>query len=845
MNIRHLQLPLALALALGASSAHALGLGAIEVKSGLNQPLVAEIPILSAGPGELEELEVRLASPEAFARVGLERPVGLTANLQMEVARNAAGQPVIRVTTPNRFTEPFLTFLVEANWGRGSVVREFSALVDPPYIAPAVIRPMETPVVSAPPVAPPVAAQPEPEPAAETVPLPEPEPVTAIADVVPEPEAPAAPLPAPEPVAEAAPVEPLPEPEPVAAAPEPEPEPEPVAEAPAPEPEPEPLPEPEPEPEPEPVAAAPEPVPEPAPAPPPPPPPAPAPAPVAEDSFGPVADGQTLWSIAERTRPDPAVTVNQMMLALQRANPEAFIGDNINQLKRGAVLRIPSREDVAELGAAEAAALVRAQAEAWQGRRAPVPQPAESIASQPAPRAAERPAAAPPAGRLEIVPPAGDSDAARGAQSGASGAGTGAELRAELTQAKEDLASRESEVQELRSQIAELEAQQTDSQRLIELQSSQLKALQERLAAAQAADAPAAPAAPAAEPAPAAEAPVAEVAPVPVAEPWYANPLVLGGGGLVLLGGLVLALRGRRPAAPSPVPVRRISDDDALKASLPGARVEPAVAPAAEPVAAPSPADGELARLQSAVKARPDDLEAHISLLRHLHKLDDQPGFDAAAQEMRARVRSTLDPRWREAVVMGVALSPGNPLFSQAGWNAPRFGDTGVMPAAPTPKPAAPAAVVPPPADELDDLASIDIAPPAAHDEHDEDWDRLARGVAAAPAAPAPAPAPQPEPEPEPEPEIEAGFDFVADADATPTGELSLEDLGGEAPLSFETPADAAALDDDASATKIELAKAYLEIGDVDGARGMLEEVVAEAGPAGRAEAERLLREIG
>ena len=137
MNIRHLRLPLALALALGASGAHALGLGPIEVKSGLNQPLVAEIPILSAGPGEIDELEVRLASPEAFARVGLERPVGLTANLQMEVGRNAAGQPVIRVTTPGRFDEPFLTFLLEANWGRGSVVREFSALVDPPYIAPA------------------------------------------------------------------------------------------------------------------------------------------------------------------------------------------------------------------------------------------------------------------------------------------------------------------------------------------------------------------------------------------------------------------------------------------------------------------------------------------------------------------------------------------------------------------------------------------------------------------------------------------------------------------------------------------------------------------------------------
>jgi len=51
--------------------------------------------------------------------------------------------------------------------------------------------------------------------------------------------------------------------------------------------------------------------------------------------------------------------------------------------------------------------------------------------------------------------------------------------------------------------------------------------------------------------------------------------------------------------------------------------------------------------------------------------------------------------------------------------------------------------------------------------------------------------------------------------------------------------------DDDGSATKIELAKAYLDIGDVEGAKGMLEEVLAEAGPAGRAEAQRLLKEIG
>ena len=815
MKTSRLQLPLALALALGANSAHALGLGAIEVKSGLNQPLVAEIPILSAGPGELEELEVRLASPEAFARVGLDRPVGLTANLQMEVGRNAAGQPVIRVTTASRFNEPFLTFLIEANWGRGSVVREYSALVDPPHIAPAVIRPLETPQVAAAPVMP----EPMPAPAvAEPVAVPEPEPVTEVAEMPAEPVAPEPePLPAPEPPAAA--------PEAVVAAPEPAPEPEPT---PAPEPAP------APEPEPEPVAeAAPEPTPEPVPPPPPTPAPAPAPAP---GSYGPVADGQTLWSIASANRSDPAVTVNQMMLAIQRANPEAFLDDNINLLKRGAVLRIPGSEQALAISQAEAAQLVRAQAEAWQARR-PVPQPAESVAetSRPAPARPERPATG---GRLEIVPPAGDAQAARGVQSGAAGTESGTELRAELTQTREDLAAREVEVQELRSHIAELEAQQADSQRLIEMQSSQLKALQERLAAAQGetpaavAEAPAPAAAPAAEPAPAAEA-----SPAPAAAPWYLNPLVLAGGGLVLLGGLVLALRGKRGAKPAPVPSRRISDDEALKASLPGGRAKPSPDEAKAEAPAPTPVEQERARLQAAVEARPEDLEAHVSLLRHLHKEGDRTAFEIAAQAMRLQVRSTLDPRWREVVVMGVALAPGNPLFSQAGWNQPKFGDTGVIqstakpaPApAPEPAPAPPAAV----ADEVPDLDSPDSPAPApvatGPDAADEDWDRLAQGLeASAPVEPEAAPEPEPVIELQPEEDAASAFELEPEA-AAPADEAGA----------------ASSADDDACATKIELAQAYLEIGDVDGARGMLEEVVAEGGPAHRAEAERLLREIG
>ncbi len=789
MNIRQLQLPLALALAMGASSAHALGLGQIEVKSGLNQPLVAEIPILSAGPGELDELEVRLASPEAFARVGLDRPVGLTANLQMSVGRNAAGQPVIRVTTPARFDEPFLTFLLEADWGRGSLVREFSALVDPPYIAPAIIRPMATPAVAtapAPAYVPPVAP-----PAAQVEPLPEPEPAPAVAQLEEAPSPVSEPLP-PEPVA-AAP-EPLP-PEPLAAAPEPLP-PEPVAPAP------EALP-PEPEaPAPDPVAAAPEPAPLPEPAPVAAPEPTPEPAPMAAappapipDSLEPVAEGQTLWSIANSVRPDSSVTINQVMLALQRSNPDAFINGNINLLKRGAVLRIPARDEVASLDAGQAAELVRAQASDWQSRRRPVPQPAESAAQTPTP-AASRPASVRPSttrpatvagGRLEIVPPSGDERSARAVQSGASGTGGGRELRAELTQTREDLSAREAEVAELRSQLSELEQQQTDSQRLIEMQSSQMKALQDRLGQADAVVATPVPEA--------AATPEATVAPVPAASPWYLNPFALGGGALVLLGGLVLALRGRRTASPVPIAGRRISDDDALHASLENLRTAPALSDeeddfvaAAGPTVPEAAVDPVLAKLRSAIHDRPDDLESHIAVLRHHYARGDRGEYEAAAQGMRERVRSTLDPRWREAVVMGVALAPSNPLFSQAGWNSPKFGDTGVMSVPSTP-------VEPVSAPPLDAPIALDVMDDA------EDWDQLA-GVES----------------------------------------LDVVDMGEAA---VELPAADDADELDGSSTKIELARAYLDIGDVDGARGMLEEVLAEAGPVGRAEAERLLREIG
>ena len=80
MTLRRIALAIALAVAAGPVAA--LGLGQIQVKSKVDQPLLAEIPIVSSDPAELEQLQARLASPETFRRIGLEPPSGAAADLQ-------------------------------------------------------------------------------------------------------------------------------------------------------------------------------------------------------------------------------------------------------------------------------------------------------------------------------------------------------------------------------------------------------------------------------------------------------------------------------------------------------------------------------------------------------------------------------------------------------------------------------------------------------------------------------------------------------------------------------------------------------------------------------------------
>ena len=79
--------------------------------------------------------------------------------------------------------------------------------------------------------------------------------------------------------------------------------------------------------------------------------------------YGVTGLGDTLWKIALKVRPNPSVTVQQTMLALKDANPDAFINNNINLLKAGHVLRIPDAEQIRAHSIAAAVAEVRVQNE--------------------------------------------------------------------------------------------------------------------------------------------------------------------------------------------------------------------------------------------------------------------------------------------------------------------------------------------------------------------------------------------------------------------------------------------------------------------------------------------------
>ena len=117
------------------SAAFALGLGDIRLLSPLDQPLKAQIELLDATPDAVQNLQVQLASQDTFARYGLSWPQFLS-SVHVKAVQTADGREVIELSSDQPVTDPVLTVLVEANWDRGHLIREYTVLLDPPVYVP-------------------------------------------------------------------------------------------------------------------------------------------------------------------------------------------------------------------------------------------------------------------------------------------------------------------------------------------------------------------------------------------------------------------------------------------------------------------------------------------------------------------------------------------------------------------------------------------------------------------------------------------------------------------------------------------------------------------------------------
>ncbi|MGW8465867.1 FimV/HubP family polar landmark protein [Pseudomonas sp. CLCA07] len=153
VQVRKLVLAIAAASALSSGMAHALGLGELTLKSTLNQPLVAEIELLDVKDLTVAEVVPSLASPEDFAKAGVDRQAFLN-DLTFTPVLNASGRSILRVTSSKPLSEPMVKFLVQVMWPNGRLLRDYSVLLDPSKFSPqtvdAATQPAPTQTVTAP-----------------------------------------------------------------------------------------------------------------------------------------------------------------------------------------------------------------------------------------------------------------------------------------------------------------------------------------------------------------------------------------------------------------------------------------------------------------------------------------------------------------------------------------------------------------------------------------------------------------------------------------------------------------------------------------------------------------------
>ncbi len=404
------------------SNSFALGLGEIEVNSFLNQPLKAEIEVISERAGEIDDLLVSLATRDAFTRAGLSRP-GHLSELRFAVKKNEEGdEAVILITTKSAIKEPFLNFLVEADWSKGRLLKEFTVLLDPPFYADSAAPAESSPPIEVEPVA-------EAPIASESI-----DSSSIISDqqIATEPIATVKPVAISQPIA----ISDTDQPDQSGT---PQGEDEYVDED----------------------------------------------VEITFDGEIQIRKGDTLWSLAARYR-DSEHSMDQVMLALKRSNPEAFGNDNINYLKIGGVLRAPDADELNLLSKQQAYAQVLVQNGLWDDYVARVTGTTSAAMVEDDGSTGTTDSSTMDQADLSLLAPGdGDSDVA-GQQSDGEDAN---ELMKQLAFAEEELEASRVENLDLESNIADLEARLSkfeELQKMIEIEDDSLAQLQANQAEEQA-----------------------------------------------------------------------------------------------------------------------------------------------------------------------------------------------------------------------------------------------------------------------------------------------------------------------------------------------------------------------
>ncbi|WLH28237.1 FimV/HubP family polar landmark protein [Pseudomonas canadensis] len=130
VQVRKLVLAIAAASALSSGMAQALQLGEMTLKSKLNQPLAVEIELLDVGGLTASEITPSLASSQAFVDAGVDRQAFLD-DLTFTPVVNPNGRSVVRVTSSKPLPDSYVRFLLQVQWPNGRLMRDYSVLLDP------------------------------------------------------------------------------------------------------------------------------------------------------------------------------------------------------------------------------------------------------------------------------------------------------------------------------------------------------------------------------------------------------------------------------------------------------------------------------------------------------------------------------------------------------------------------------------------------------------------------------------------------------------------------------------------------------------------------------------------